>query len=99
MYHTSFRCILPLACGTSTLIIRIGLNENSRFQTVRRSVTAFDRSKIVADFGASFGSYSNPGIANGSTSGTGPLIISSDSTAGGIVVTTPGAKCRGGTAR
>src|SRR5262245_19868407 len=99
MYQTSCRCMRWLGCGTSTYSIRIGLNENSKFQIVRRSVASLARSKIVDVLGESLGSYSRPGIDSGnSTSGRGPLNISSDSGLGGIVVTTPGANCRWGTA-
>ena len=39
MYQISLRCILPLACGTSTQIMRTGLNVNSRHQMSRRKLT------------------------------------------------------------
>ena len=92
MYQTSFRCMRPVGCGTSTYIIRIGLNENSRFQIVRRRMTPFERSKSVSVLGFVSGSYSSPGIEIGtSSSGRGPLNISASSGAGLIVVSTPGA--------
>ena len=84
-------------CGTSTWIIRIGLNENSRFQIVRRRSTVCERSKTVDEMVASFGSYFKSLIAIGnSTSGRGPLNSSSACGAGEMVVTTPGANCRAG---
>src|SRR6187397_3685843 len=95
MYQTNCRCIRPLPWGTSTWIMRIGLNEYSRFQIVRRSKAFCDRSYTVDDADDSLGSYFESFIDSGnSTRGRGPLNISSACGAGGIVVSTPGANVR-----
>ena len=55
MYQISLRCILPLRCGTSTHIMRTGLNVNSRHQMSRRNTVLVAISRSVCVSGESLG--------------------------------------------